>query len=224
MLVFLLVLLAICVSRLNNQSIQPLAHFAPQAESQLKIEFDYPSSWSPLQDRSGSHESNPFWNRFGDLKFTIIEIQDPNLPAPWCPTVRKINIKTSLDFEIASCVFKPTITIIGYEMGPNPAFINFRLSEDIRINTQIPNITLVSNNKILIDGNPATVIIWNRDLRGRFPGMLSSSMYYWETNIYIHVGTQAYVLSLDEMPVEFLDGEFHQSFWEMIYSIKFVSN
>jgi len=218
------VFLAVAVPRLNSQSTQPLAHFTPQQESQIKIEFDYPFAWGPLGSRAGEFSTDLPWSKFGNIKYTSIEIQDPRLPSNWCPTLKKINLNTGLNLTFASCEFTPTISIFEYKNGYVSELIKYRIASEIDIYTNSPNFTLVRNDILFIDGRSANVIIGESTLQNRIRQFTYDDLRQWDISIYIFVENRGYWFTLQDMPIKFLDGEFYQSFWKMINSIKFISN
>ena len=141
------------------------------------------------------------------------EDRSTNEKPPFSSSIRKRDPSKAVpDCEIEfGCDSRPTIILIALAIDPTPQWTEDFIARTHNLILNIDHIELISDQVILIDGYKAYVIM-----------TYDSNLQTTTTSITFQVNDRGYVLVINLLSEEDLDGDFYQAFWEIIESIKFI--
>ncbi len=175
----------------NNATMTPrMAHYEPPEGSWFRITFDYPSSWVLHSlGPTGAHER--------------ISVQDPAEPT---------GVPGSApDLEVGVVIL--TVDVVD----PSTLEVDSRAQDYLRTIGNIPQMTVLGDRSLRIDGHPArwiTVEVDPRPALGQMVPMLGDT-------IYLQVGDRLYALALT-VAQDDRQGEFGRGFDALIASIEVI--
>lgn len=173
--------------------------YTPNNESLFNFEFEYPASWGSMQDDRAFESISVFTDG--------IRIKDPSKPVPDCPFSDSILIRQF------GCDTRPTILLHAYEIGPSPRWADDRINTTREAILAINQLELISDRVLSINGYEAQAITFTFD---------NSILQTTTTSIAIQVDDRGYILVINYLTEEDLEGAFHQAFWNIIESIQFI--
>lgn len=186
-------------------SINKAGHFIPSKDSELNIEFDYPSEWGILRETDITLHDEKGRRT---LKGARILFPDPSQPEPPC-VAKEIGPDYCFDF-------RTKILLLLWDLNLPSDWAEDQIADDLEHIESIWAGYLIEDSVIYINGLPTRMIT----------NFSEGDELFKEEKIYIKIWFQVsgrgYFFALSYLAPEDMGGEFHQAFLDILDSIKFV--